>query len=78
MEKIFCEIGGFGKFQFFTLTIIGLSASLCSMGIFFTVFIAAEPKLFCKIRKENLSFYLDDTFSCNAWSNLTKTKKTIT
>jgi hypothetical protein len=74
MDKIFDEIGGFGRFQKLVLIVIGAMSSLNAMAIFATVFIAAEPKLLCKYRDDNSSAYFNETFQCTAWSNIAKSK----
>jgi hypothetical protein len=73
MDKILNEINGFGKYQKVLLVLIGLMSSLDAMAIYATVFIAAKPKLMCKIKDSNITEYLSNT--CEVWSNLTKAKE---
>jgi hypothetical protein len=73
MDKILNEINGFGKYQKVLLVLIGLMSSLDAMAIYATVFIAAKPKLMCKIKDSNSTEYLSNT--CEVWSNLTKAKE---
>ena len=74
MDKILNEINGFGKYQKILLCLIGSMSSLDAMAIYATVFIAAKPRLMCKIKDSNSSTeYLSNT--CEVWSNVTKARE---
>lgn len=67
MEGVIESVEPFGKFQKYTIFLVGLSSILISMLQYSTVFTMAEPSFTCHSRSKNQTF-LDN---CQIWYNLT-------
>lgn len=74
MDRILDEIDGFGKYQKLVLCLIGSMSSLDAMALFATVFVAAKPKLMCRLKEYNNSTEILSN-TCELWSNITKAQE---
>jgi hypothetical protein len=54
MENVLEQLGGFGKFQKYSIILVGLSSCLVAMLTYSTVFILAEPNLICYQKEINV------------------------
>ena len=69
MDSILEVIGPFGKYQKCIIISLGLIGALCSLNIFSSVFILAEPKFECFDKNGTL---LADT--CDIWKEMSMNK----
>jgi len=65
MDKLFEEIGSFGKYQKLILVLIGGISSLVSMNFYGTIFVTSEPELICSALSNSTKLPTD---SCEIWS----------
>jgi MFS family permease len=71
-EKIFQEIGAFGKFQKLNMLLMLFLATLPAITIYVTIFNLAEPKLTCHDKRQNITIESDKL--CQVWINITVSK----
>jgi MFS family permease len=84
MENVLENINPFGKYQKFSIVLVGLSSSLVAMLTYSTIFILAEPTLICIETKygANYSFMRNASIhlnveTCNIWENIVGSRKNI-
>ena len=84
MENVLENINPFGKYQKFSIVLVGLSSGLVAMLTYSTVFILAEPTLICNETNyganytfnQNASIHLN-VETCNIWENIVGNLKTL-
>jgi hypothetical protein len=75
MDSLIVEVGEFGRFQKFSLFLLGTIAMTVAMSFYVTIFNTAEPDLNCYYNNPQLSSNDTKLATCQMWNNYTNSIK---